>query len=231
MEGMYGLAFSDLRPSGKVEINGDFYEAQAVSGYIKKGDKVKIVRYEVGALQVIKVEEKNMNIQERISVVQCDITKMTVDAIVNAANNALAGKKGVDGAIHHAAGEKLHEACAKLGGCRTGDAKITEGFDLPAKYIIHAVAPVWYGGLKGEPELLEQCYRNSLKLAVENQCNSIAFPNLGTGVFQYPKEKAAEIAIDAVRRWLQDHDAPEKVIFCCFDNENHRIYRNILMNT
>jgi len=231
MEGLCGLAFSDLRPSGKVEINGDFYEAQAVSGYIKKGDKVKVIRYEVGALQVVKVEEKRMNIEERISVVQGDITKMNVDAIVNAANNALAGGGGVDGAIHAAAGAKLYDACAKLGGCKTGDAKITEGFNLPAKHIIHTVAPVWYGGLKGEPELLEQCYRNSLKLASENQCNSIAFPNLGTGVYQYPKEKAAEIAIDAVRRWLQQHDAPEKVIFCCFDNENYRIYRNIFINT
>ena len=230
MEGLYGLAFSDLRPSGKIEINGDFYEAQAMSGYIKKGDKVKIVRYEVGALQVVKVEEKNMNVQERISVVQEDITQLTVDAIVNAANNALAGGGGVDGAIHHAAGEKLYEACAKLGGCKTGDAKITEGFNLSAKHIIHTVAPVWHGGLKSEPELLEKCYRNSLKLAVENQCNSVAFPNLGTGVYQYPKEKAAEIAIDTVCRWLQQHDAPEKVVFCCFDHENYRIYRNIIEN-
>jgi O-acetyl-ADP-ribose deacetylase (regulator of RNase III) len=160
-----------------------------------------------------------------MSVVQDDITKMEVDAIVNAANNALAGGGGVDGAIHDAAGEQLYEACAKLGGCKTGDAKITDGFDLPAKYIIHTVAPIWHGGLKGEPELLEQCYRNSLKLASENHCNSIAFPNLGTGVFQYPKEKAAEIALDTVCRWLQQNDTPEKVIFCCFDDENHRIYQ------
>ena len=228
MEGLEGLAFSDLRPSGKVEIKGDFYEAQALSGYIKKGDRVKIVRYEVGALQVVKVEEKKMKIAERISVVQGDITKMNVDAIVNAANNALAGGGGVDGAIHDAAGEKLYEACAKLGGCKTGNVKITEGFDLPAKHIIHTVAPVWHGGLKGEPELLEQCYQNSLKLSAEHQCNTVAFPNLGTGVFQYPKERAAEVAIDAVKRWLQHHDTPEKVIFCCFDNENHRIYQKAM---
>jgi membrane-bound serine protease (ClpP class) len=228
MAGSYGLAFSDLRPSGKVEINGNFYEAQAISGYIKKGDRVKILRYEVGVLQVIKVEEKDMKIEERISVVQDDITTMNLDAIVNAANNALAGGGGVDGAIHDAAGEKLYEACAKLGGCKTGNAKITDGFDLPAKYIIHTVAPVWQGGLKGEPELLEQCYLNSLKLAAENQCNNIAFPNLGTGVFHYPKEKAAAIAIDTVKRWLQHHNMPKKVIFCCFDNENYRIYQKAM---
>jgi O-acetyl-ADP-ribose deacetylase (regulator of RNase III) len=228
LEGSYGLAFSDLRPSGKVEINGDFYEAQAISGYIKKGDRVKIMRYEVGALQVIKVEEKNMNIEERISVLQGDITKMNVDAIVNAANNALCGGGGVDGAIHDAAGEKLYDACAKFGGCKTGDAKITEGFNLPAKHIIHTVAPVWHGGLKGEPELLEQCYFNSLKLSAENHCNSVAFPNLGTGVYQYPKEKAVEIAFGSVSRWLQQQDMPKKVIFCCFDNENYRIYQKAM---
>jgi len=230
MEGMYGLAFSDLRPAGKVEINGDFYEAQAISGYIKKGDRVKIMRYEVGVLQVIKVEEKDMKIEERISIVQEDITTMDVDVIVNAANNALAGGGGVDGAIHDAAGDKLYEACVKLGGCKTGHAKITDGFNLPAKFIIHTVAPVWQGGLKGEPELLEQCYHNSLKLAAENQCNTIAFSNLGTGIFHYPKEKAAEVAIDTVRRWLQNQNMPEKVIFCCYDNENYRIYRKAIDN-
>jgi O-acetyl-ADP-ribose deacetylase (regulator of RNase III) len=228
LEGSYGLAFSDLRPSGKVEVHGDFYEAQAISGYIKKGDKVKIMRYEVGNLQVIKVDEKNMNVEERISVVRDDITKMNVDAIVNAANSALAGGGGVDGAIHDAAGENLYEACSKLGGCKTGNAKITDGFNLPAKHIIHAVAPVWQGGLKGEPELLEQCYSNSLKLAAENKCNTIAFPNLGTGVYMYPKEKAVEIAFGAVSRWLQQHDLPEKVIFCCYDIENYKIYQKAM---
>ena len=230
MEGLNGLAFSDLHPSGKVEVNGDFYEAQAIAGYIKKGDSVKIVRYEVGTLYVVKVEEKKIKIKERISVVQDDITKMSVDAIVNAANSALSGGGGVDGSIHDAAGKKLYDACIKLGGCKTGDAKITEGFDLSAKHIIHTVAPVWHGGLKSEPELLEQSYRNSLKLAAENQCNSIAFPNLGTGFFQYPKERAAEIAINTVKHWLHHHDMPEKVIFCCFDDENYCIYQKAMEN-
>lgn len=228
MKGQEGIAFSDLRPSGKVEIDNNIYEAQAIAGYIQRGDKIKVVHYEVGNLQVAKIEEKSTSVMNRIEVVKEDITKLKVDAIVNAANSRLAGGGGVDGTIHRAAGKELNEACAKLDGCKTGMAKMTEGFKLPAKYIIHTVAPIWNGGLKGEPELLEQCYTNSLELAADNKFHTIAFPNLGTGVYQYPKDKAAEIAIDRVTTWLKENAFPEKVIFCCFDEENYTLYRNIL---
>lgn len=228
MEGKEGLAFSDLRPSGKVDIDGEIFDAQAMTGFIKKGDKVRAVHYEVGVLYVNKIAEKMKNVKDRIEIIQGDITKLAVDAIVNAANVNLSDGGGVNGAIHRAAGEKLDEACAQLGYCKTGQAKLTEGFDLPAKYIIHAVAPVWHGGLKDEPELLEQCYINSLQIALDHGFKTIVFPNLGTGIFMYPKDKAAEIAIDAVVRWLEKNDLPEKVAFCCFEEENYALYKKLL---
>ncbi len=153
----------------------------------------------------------------RIEIISGDITQLKVDAIVNAANNAMCGGGGVDGAIHRAAGSELLAECRKAGGCKTGAAKITGGYKLPAKHIIHAVGPVWYGGDLGEPELLASCYRESLKLAVDNQLKSIAFPAISCGAYRYPIDKACDIAISEVSKFLREFDQIEKVIFVCFD--------------
>ncbi len=162
----------------------------------------------------------------KITAIQGDITKLEVDAIVNAANCSLLGGGGVDGAIHRAAGPELVEACRVFGGCQTGEARITPGFKLPAKFVIHTPGPVWHGGKHHEPELLRACYVNSLTLAAENGCKSIAFPAISTGVYGYPKREAAEIAVDVVRNWSQS--LPEKVIFCCFSAGDLQIYQEIL---
>jgi len=159
---------------------------------------------------------------------KADITKLEVDAIVNAANSKLAGGGGVDGAIHNAAGESLIDACIKLGGCNTGSAKITPGFELAAKYIIHAVGPVWRGGKMNEAELLKSCYINSLQLAVDNNLKSIAFPNISTGIYGFPKEQAAYVASEAVKGFLEGNNVSLIVSFVCFDDENYNIYKNIL---
>lgn len=164
----------------------------------------------------------------RIEVIQADITNLNVDAIVNAANRSLLGGGGVDGAIHRAAGPELLEATKKLNGCETGSAKITPGFRLPAKYVIHAVGPVWKGGNSNEPELLRKAYKTSLELAEKNNCKTIAFPNISTGVYGYPKEKAANIAIDTTKEFLEKHHLPEKVLFVCFDDENYKLYSSII---
>ena len=153
-----------------------------------------------------------------------DITKLKVDAIVNAANTTLLGGGGVDGAIHRAAGKELLDECKKLNGCKTGEAKITKGYNLSAKYVIHTVGPVWNGGNHNEDELLASCYRNSLKLAVENGIKSIAFPAISTGVYRFPLERATKIAMDEVTKFLNDNDEIEKVIFVCFDDETHNTY-------
>ena len=157
-----------------------------------------------------------------------DITQMNVDVIVNAANSRLAGGGGVDGAIHRAAGPGLHEACMALNGCPTGSAKITPGFRLPAKHIIHAVGPVWRDGQQGEAGLLEGCYIKSLELAMEHGCSSIAFPNISTGIYGYPKHDAAKVAVGAVYEFLDTHDVSLDVYFVCFDRENYRIYNEML---
>jgi O-acetyl-ADP-ribose deacetylase (regulator of RNase III) len=164
----------------------------------------------------------------RIKLVQGDITTLPIDAIVNAANRTLLGGGGVDGAIHRAAGPQLLAECRTLNGCETGASKITHGYNLPAKYVIHAVGPVWRGGNKGEPELLKSCYETSLKLAKEHDCKTVAFPNISTGIYRFPKDKAAKIAIETVRDFLSENVLPETVYFVCFDAENYAIYQRLL---
>ena len=160
----------------------------------------------------------------RISVVQGDITTLSVDAVVNAANESLLGGGGVDGAIHRAAGPELLEECRMLGGCPTGQAKITKGYNLPAKHVIHTVGPVWHGGNKNEDELLASCYRNCLKLAAEHEIKTIAFPAIGTGVYRFPRERAAAIAVREVGEFLARNKTVEKVVFVCFDKQARACY-------
>lgn len=164
----------------------------------------------------------------RIELYKGDITKLKVDAIVNAANTSLLGGGGVDGAIHRAAGPELLEFNRKLGGCKTGEAKISPGFNLPAKFIIHTVGPVWNGGKHNEDKLLADCYINSLKLAVENKIKSMAFPAISTGIYRFPLERATKIAVTEVKKFLEKNDTIEKVIFVCFDEETYEIYKSVL---
>jgi O-acetyl-ADP-ribose deacetylase (regulator of RNase III) len=153
---------------------------------------------------------------------------MKVDAIVNAANRSLLGGGGVDGAIHRAAGPSLLEACRRLNGCQTGEAKITEGYGLPARYVIHTVGPVWHGGTQNEPQLLRMCYLNSLQLAAGHHLKTIAFPNISTGVYGFPKEMATQIALEAVQTFLKDPGSVEEVIFVVFDQENETLYHALI---
>lgn len=153
---------------------------------------------------------------DRIAVVEGDITKLDVDAIVNAANESLLGGGGVDGAIHRAAGRDLLAECRTLGGCPTGEARITKGYKLPARHVIHTVGPVWHGGGRGEDDLLASCYRRSLELALAGGLRSIAFPAISTGVYRFPADRAAHIAVATVRQVLAADETLEKVIFCCF---------------
>lgn len=164
----------------------------------------------------------------RIKLFNGDITQLKVDAIVNAANSSLLGGGGVDGAIHKAAGLKLLEACRQLNGCKTGDAKITKGYNLPAQYVIHAVGPIWRDGLHDEPQLLTSCYKKCLEIAVEYELKSIAFPNISTGVYHFPKQQAAFIAIETVVDFLKKNKTIDEVIFCTFDVENYEIYNKLI---
>lgn len=163
-----------------------------------------------------------------IELLRGDITKLAVDAIVNAANSTLLGGGGVDGAIHRAAGPELLEECRTLNGCKTGDAKITGGYHLPARHVIHTVGPVWHGGNRNEAELLRACYTGCLSIALQNHLISIAFPNISTGVYGYPKREAAAIAVNAVKSWLNEHTGIEKVYFVTFDEENFTLYVEML---
>lgn len=164
----------------------------------------------------------------RIQLVKGDLTLQEVDAIVNAANSSLLGGGGVDGAIHRAAGPELLEECRTLGGCPPGEARITRGYRLKARHVIHTVGPVWHGGNSNEPQTLKNAYLNSLKLAVDNNLTTIAFPNISTGIYGFPKELAAEIAMNTVNEFLAGNDQLQNVIFVCFDDENYEIYKELI---
>lgn len=166
-----------------------------------------------------------MGINDRIEIIKGDITMLATDAIVNAANNSLLGGGGVDGAIHRAAGPALLAECRKLNGCHTGKAKITKAYNLPSKYVIHTVGPVWRGGESGEPQLLAECYRNSLKLAADKKIKTIAFPSVSTGIYGYPVEKASAIALKEIKAFLEANSSVDKVIIVCFDNETYLVYK------
>jgi len=164
---------------------------------------------------------------KRIEIIQADITTMVVDAVVNAANHTLLGGGGVDGAIHQAAGHELLQECRTLDGCETGEAKLTKGYNLPAKYVIHTVGPVWHEGQYHEDDLLAKCYENSLKLAVKHQCQTIAFPAISCGVYGFPILQAAEIAIREVTSFLKKHGSIEKVFLVCFSEDVYKIYQKV----
>jgi len=169
-----------------------------------------------------------MSVPNRVTVLEGDITTVQVDAIVNAANTSLLGGGGVDGAIHRAAGRELLVECRALGGCPTGEAKITGGYRLPAKHVIHTVGPVWKGGNNQEPELLANCYRNSLRLAREHTVRTIAFPAISCGVYGYPIDEAARIAVHETLLFLGQHDLPESVVFVCFGREIYDAYQSLV---
>jgi O-acetyl-ADP-ribose deacetylase (regulator of RNase III) len=164
----------------------------------------------------------------RMLVAEGDITRLRVDAIVNAANESLLGGGGVDGAIHRAAGPELLAECRSLGGCPTGEARITGGYALPARHVIHTVGPVWRGGGRGEPGLLRSCYTESLRLAAESGLETIAFPGISTGVYGYPDDRACDEAVSAVAAWLAAHELPRTVTFCCFSDRAADLYRRRL---
>lgn len=164
----------------------------------------------------------------QLSALKGDLTTLAVDAIVNAANTSLLGGGGVDGAIHRAAGPELLQECRQLGGCQTGDAKITNGYRLPAKFVIHTVGPVWHGGQNGEPDLLASCYRRSLETAAARNLTSIAFPCISTGVYGYPSDLAAQVAVSTVRSFTATESSLREIIFCCFSEADYNLYTQLL---
>jgi O-acetyl-ADP-ribose deacetylase (regulator of RNase III) len=164
-------------------------------------------------------------ILEKVEIFQGDITQLEVEAIVNAANETLLGGGGVDGAIHRAAGPGLLESCRELGGCPTGEARLTRGYNLPARYVIHTVGPVWHGGEQNENNLLASCYRNSLQLAVDNKLRSIAFPSISTGVYRFPIAQASRIALRVILDFIATEDASPRVVITCFSEQDLEIYR------
>ena len=170
--------------------------------------------------------------KNKLFLLQTDITRLELDAIVNAANSSLMGGGGVDGAIHRAGGSAILKECRKIiarqGSCKTGEAVITTAGNMPAKFVIHTVGPVWNNGMNNEAKKLSACYHNSLKLAVENNIKTIAFPNISTGIYGYPKQEAATIAINSVKEFLTKNNSPEKVYFVCFDAENFLIYQSLV---
>ena len=166
----------------------------------------------------------------RIEIIEGDITKLHVDSIVNAANTTLLGGGGVDGAIHRVAGPKLLAECRTLGGCLTGESKITKGYNLPSKFVIHTVGPVWRGGNFHEDEFLASCYKTSLQLAVKNKIKSIAFPSISTGAYSFPFGRAAKIAVETVKEFLRNESKIEKVVFVCFGNEAFELYKKVVNN-
>jgi len=166
--------------------------------------------------------------KQRVELIKGDITSLEVDAIVNAANNSLLGGGGVDGAVHNAAGPGLLAECEKLNGCETGNSKITGGYKLKAKHVIHTVGPIWYGGYKDEYLLLASCYQTSLALAKQKKIKTIAFPGISTGVYGFPKDLAAVIAVNETKRFLSKNNYPEKVIFVAYDDDNFKTYRKLI---
>jgi O-acetyl-ADP-ribose deacetylase len=178
------------------------------------------------SLNIAAVPSPDMiDVARRMTVAEGDITRLDVDAIVNAANSSLLGGGGVDGAIHRAAGPELLEECRRIGGCPTGHARMTGGYRLKARHVIHTVGPVYTDGTRGEPELLRSCYRESLHLAEQEGARTLAFPCISTGVYGYPKPEACEVAVQAVATWLAAHALPEAVTFCCFSAEDAALYR------
>ncbi|WP_347239421.1 O-acetyl-ADP-ribose deacetylase [Phormidium sp. FACHB-1136] len=223
------LESADLETLQKLittHVRADRFNSGHLAQMVENGQILAILK----RLAMIRgqMEDCGADIKQRIQVIQGDITHQQVDAIVNAANESLLGGGGVDGAIHRAAGPELLAECRALGGCPTGEAKITQGYDLPAQWVIHTVGPIWQGGHRGEDERLADCYRNSLALAVAHNIRTLAFPAISTGVYGFPLERATGIALAEVKAFLSRSDAVEAVRFVCFGNEAYQIYHAML---